>query len=215
MSIGLPALRPGSMGTGQGSRAPEDRVNREACPAVQSRYTLAGQSFVTGLHRYQPYSAAMKPILASLAGALALGSSLLLGAADTPAQAGLGQPVASVSADQTRMKGQLRARVGVGYTVEEITMPSGTLVKEFVSPSGIIFAVSWRGPTMPNLAQALGSQYFSQLTAAEKSQRFGRNHVEVRNTDFVVHAGGHMRSFYGMAYVPSLLPPNVSLSNLH
>lgn len=157
----------------------------------------------------------MKSTFAPLAAALVLGSGLLLGSACVPARAGLGKPVASVSADQARMKGQLRARTGVGYSVQVITLPSGTIVKEFVSPAGIIFAVSWHGPTMPNLQQTLGSQYFSKLKAAEKTQRFGHNHVEVRRPSLVVHAGGHMRAFYGVAYVPSLVPANVSLSALH
>ena len=113
------------------------------------------------------------------------------------------------------MKGQLRQRSGVGYTVQEITLPSGTVVKEFVSPAGIVFAVSWRGPTMPDLAQLLGSPYFGQLKAAQKTQRFGHNHLEVTGPTFVMHAGGHMRAFFGVAYVPSLLPPNVTPSDLH
>ena len=157
----------------------------------------------------------MKAIHPPLAATLLFGTGLLLGSAHAPARAGLGQPVASVSADRARMKGQLRQRAGIGYTVEEITLPSGTVVKEFVSPSGIVFAVSWHGPTMPNLEQTLGSQYFSQLKAAEKTQRFGRNHIELTGPKFVLHAGGHMRAFFGMAYVPSLLPSGVSLSDLH
>lgn len=157
----------------------------------------------------------MKPIPVPVRAALLLGAGLMLGSAYAPARAGLGQPVASVSADRARMKGQLRARTGVGYTVEEITLPSGTVVKEFVSPAGIVFAVSWHGPTLPNLEQTLGSQYFGQLKAAEKTRRFGHNHVEVKGPKFVVHAGGHMRAFYGVAYVPSLVPSGVSLSDLH
>ena len=157
----------------------------------------------------------MKSLSAPLAATFLLGSGLLLGSAPPPAHAGLGQPATSVSADRARMKGQLRQRAGVGYTVEAITMPSGTVVKEFVSPAGIVFAVSWHGPTMPDLKQTLGSQYFSQLEAAQKRRRFGHNHVEVRSSKFVLHAGGHMRAFYGMAYVPSLVPSGVSLSDLH
>ncbi len=157
----------------------------------------------------------MKPIPLSLAASLLLGGGLLLGSAAPPAHAGLGQPVASVSTDRARMKGQLRQRSGIGYTVQEITLPSGTVVKEFVSPAGIVFAVSWRGPTMPDLAQLLGSPYFGQLKAAQKTQRFGHNHLEVTGPTFVMHAGGHMRAFFGVAYVPSLLPPNVTPSDLH
>ena len=157
----------------------------------------------------------MKALHPPLAATVLFGVGLLLGSAHTPARATLGQPVASVSADRARMKGQLRERTGIGYTVEEITLPSGTVVKEFISPAGIVFAVSWHGPTMPNLEQTLGSEYFGRLKAAEKTQRFGRNHLELTSPTFVVHAGGHMRAFFGMAYVPALLPAGVTLSDLH
>ena len=138
-------------------------------------------------------------------------------AAVVPARAALGQPATSVAADQLRMKGQIRHATGTGYRVDQITAPGGTLVKEFISPAGIVFAVSWRGPTLPNLAQTLGSTYFGMLKTAERTERagLGHNHVQLRTPQLVVHAGGHMRYFFGMAYVPSLLPPNVSVADLH
>ncbi len=134
-----------------------------------------------------------------------------------PARAALGEKAASVATDQLRLKGQLRHSTGSGYSVDEITTPAGTLVKEFISPAGIVFAVSWRGPAMPNLAQTLGSTYFDMLKTTQKSERgkLGRNHLQLRTPQLVIHAGGHMRLFYGVAYVPSLVPPNVSISNLH
>jgi hypothetical protein len=30
-----------------------------------------------------------------------------------------------------------------------------------------------------------------------------------------VHVGGHMRQYFGIAYVPSLVPANLSISDLH
>lgn len=156
----------------------------------------------------------MNRLPAALAALASLAGGGLI-SAFTPAHATLGQPVASVAADRTRMKAQLRRLTGAGYTVDEMTTPAGTVVKEFISPAGIVFAVSWFGPAMPNLAQTLGSANFHTLTAAEKTQRFGHNHVQVRTPTLVVHAGGHMRLFYGLAYVPSLVPANLSISDLH
>ena len=154
---------------------------------------------------------------ATFTAALAGAALLTLLAGLPPAQASLGARATSVQADLMHMKGQIRRRSAAGYRVEEITTPQGTVVKEFISPAGRVFAVSWRGPVMPNLAQTLGSTYFASLTAAEKRQRglLGRNHVQLRSPQLVVHAGGHMRLFYGVAYVPSLLPPNVSISDFH
>jgi hypothetical protein len=72
---------------------------------------------------------------------------------------------------------------------------------------------------MPNLQQTLGT-YFTQYQTSVKSQRAtgtrsGHNHLEVRSPSLVVHVGGHMRQYFGLAYVPSLLPQNISVSDLH
>jgi hypothetical protein len=152
--------------------------------------------------------------------ALALAAALLAGTALMPAMAGLGGSVSSIQNDQLSMKGQLRTRSEPGYSVQEITAATGTVVREFVSPAGVVFAVSWKGPTMPNLQQAFGT-YFAQFEASVKAQRSGpakrpgHNHLEVRTPSLVVHAGGHMREYFGMAYVPALMPPNLSTSDLH
>jgi hypothetical protein len=152
--------------------------------------------------------------------ALVLAAALLAATALVPAQAGLGGTVASVQVDRLSMKGQLRTRSGPGYSVQEIRAATGTVVKEFISPAGVVFAVSWSGPTMPNLQQAFGT-YFAQFKTSVKAQRTGNamrpghNHVEVRTPTLVVHAGGHMREYFGMAYVPALMPQNLSTSDLH
>lgn len=162
----------------------------------------------------------MKAFGSSLSMALVLGAALLAGEALAPAKAGLGNTLTSVQSDRVSMKGQLRARSEAGYSVEEITAASGTVVREFVSPSGVVFAVSWNGPSMPNLQQTFGS-YFAQFQAAVQARRaqqahlHGHNHLEIRTPLLVVHAFGHMRQYFGVAYVPSLMPANVSLSDLH
>lgn len=145
--------------------------------------------------------------------ALALGAALLVTGAFRPAAAGLGETVGSVQSDLAKMKGQLRVKSAAGYSVQEITTPAGTLVREYVSPAGVVFAVSWRGPVVPDLRQTLGS-YFPQLQAAENTQRLGHHHLEVRQSGLVVRASGHMRAFFGMAYVPGLLPPNFAVSDI-
>jgi len=151
--------------------------------------------------------------------ALALGAVLFAAEALAPARAGLGQTVASVEADRVSMKGQLQTRSEPGYSVQEITAANGTVVHEYASSSGVIFAVSWSGPTMPNLQQTLGT-YFAQYQAAETAQRTtgmraGHHHLAIRTPSLVVHAGGHMRQHFGLAYVPSLVPQNLSISDLH
>lgn len=161
----------------------------------------------------------MKASGSTLPIALALGAVFFAAEALAPARAGLGQTVDSVRADGVSLKGQVRSRSEAGYSVREITAANGTVVREFVSPSGIVFAVSWSGPTVPNLQQTLGS-YFAQYQAAVKTQRAtgprtGHHHLVVHSPSLVVRAGGHMRQHFGLAYVPSLVPQNLSISDLH
>jgi hypothetical protein len=161
----------------------------------------------------------MKAFGSTLSVALVLGAALLAGEARVPAKAALGDTVASVEADRVSMKGQVRARSEAGYSVQEITAANGTVVREYVSPTGTVFAVSWSGPAMPNLQQTLGT-YFAQYQTTVKAQRAtgarsGHHHVEIRSPSLIVHVGGHMRQYFGLAYVPTLLPQNISVSDLH
>jgi Protein of unknown function (DUF2844) len=42
----------------------------------------------------------------------------------------------------------------------------------------------------------------------------GHRHLSIDRSDLVVHSGGHMRAFYGNAYVPALLPPNFTIADI-
>ena len=124
-----------------------------------------------------------------------------------PASAVLGQPFQSVQSDQQRMRGELRSVVRQGYTAHEITAPDGMTVSEYVAPNGVVFGVSWQGPTLPDLKSLLGS-YFSDFQQAAVNAPARRRAVTLRTDRVVVESGGHMRSFHGRAFVPSLLPAN-------
>jgi hypothetical protein len=129
------------------------------------------------------------------------------------ASATLGEAATSTEADRASMKASLRAVPAGNYTIHEIQTPSGTTVREYVSPQGMVFAVAWAGPLMPDLQQALG-RYFDRYAAAASARRSGRRQVAVRESDLVVQSGGHMRSFSGLAYLPQLLPQGVTLEEL-
>ena len=93
---------------------------------------------------------------------------VILGAA--PAWAVLGEPEASVSADGQLLRGQIRDEVHEAYRLHEITDPSGSVVREYVSPAGKVFGISWRGPSVPNMRQLLGS-YFTYLQQHARPRR--------------------------------------------
>jgi hypothetical protein len=130
-----------------------------------------------------------------------------------PAFATLGEDATTVENDRIKLKAQVRTTAIAGYTVHEIQSPTGTTVREFVNDSGKVFAVAWTGPLLPDFEQTLG-KYFPEYIANASSPRVGRRHLEIQGTDFVVHSNGHMRAFYGSAYVPSLLPPNFSVEDI-
>ncbi len=129
------------------------------------------------------------------------------------AAAALGEPETSLQADVLKFQGTVNSTEHLTYRVHEISLPSGTVVREFVAQSGGIFAVAWHGPTVPNLRQALG-KYFDSYVAAAKATPINRRHLDIAGADLVVHAVGHMRSFSGVAYVPQAIPGGVSLGEL-
>ena len=145
-------------------------------------------------------------------GWLASGSALLTVAMATRAFAALGGDAATVVADQMHINGKLVFAQTQKYSVHEIQAPSGTVVREFVSPAGTVFGVAWAGPTMPDLRQVLGP-YFERYVAAA-AQRKRRGPVLIEQPGLVVQSGGHMRSFVGRAYVPESVPQGVAVDEI-
>jgi hypothetical protein len=140
----------------------------------------------------------------------------VLAAALSPciADAGLGQPESTVQADAVQFKGSIKATEHAGYRVQEIQLPSGTLVREYVGADGMVFAVAWNGPTVPNLRQTLG-QYFDKFVAAAQAKHADHHHLQIQQSDLVVQAAGHMRgAFSGRAYLPQAVPAGVSIGDL-
>jgi hypothetical protein len=128
----------------------------------------------------------------------------------TASWSALGGDAASVQADQTQMKAILHPSISMAsYHVNTLQTPAGTTVREYVSTSGTVFAVVWQGPVIPDLKQVLG-QYFVQYSATAKAMHRRSSHLRIRQSDLVVHSSGHMRAFFGKAYVPSLLPAGVT-----
>jgi len=128
-----------------------------------------------------------------------------------PGWAALGGSAESVVADQAKFQAKRKMAEMPGYTVHEISRDDGTLIREYVTPAGKVFGISWSGPTIPDLSQLLGSyntEFRNTLLTQPKS--FGRKPAAVHNSDLVVETGGHMRAFQGRAYVNSMLPAGVS-----
>jgi len=134
--------------------------------------------------------------------------------ASQAALATLGENVSSVESDRAHMKAAaVTTTESALYTVHEMQTPSGTTVREFANAGGTVFAVTWSGPFPPDLRQTLGT-YFPKYQTAPRAKRYGHSHDVVEQPDLVVTSSGHLRSFSGSAYVPQLVPADVSIDQL-
>ncbi|MHB1239429.1 MAG: DUF2844 domain-containing protein [Gammaproteobacteria bacterium] len=128
----------------------------------------------------------------------------------------LGQPASTALNDGTpRIQArQLLGTNGAQVQDQFIVTATGVAVHEF-SAGGIIFAIRWSGTTMPDLSRLLGG-FFPQYRAAVKARRLGRRRspTNLHRSQLVVHSGGHMRDYYGSAYVPDLVPAGIDLQSL-
>lgn len=140
--------------------------------------------------------------------------SLFVAALSAPVFAALGGDSASVQADLVRSKGTLRMTSTAAFTVHEITTSYGTVVREYISPADKVFAVSWRGPVIPDLRQMLGD-YYGQYEQAASAPHIGHRHLAIDQPGLVVHSSGRMRAFFGQAWVPGLLPQNFSVKQIN
>ena len=122
------------------------------------------------------------------------------------AQAGLGDPADSVQRDATALRARTLATMSeAGYDLHEITTVEGTVVREYVSPAGVVFAVTWSGRNRPDLSILLGKHYDAYLKAA--SVPHVNHKVFSLQTDaLVVRIMKLSRGFAGEAHVPAMLP---------
>ena len=100
------------------------------------------------------------------------------------------------------------------YTIRETTLATGTHVREYISGSGVVFALAWNGPILPDLKALLG-QYFDTMAAESASKpRAGRSHIRISRPGVVIHSGGHMRAFEGSAWIPAQFPAGFSAGDV-
>ena len=141
-------------------------------------------------------------------------AAICVSVAASSAFAALGGDVASVQSDQAHISASLRVSQTNGYAVHELHSPTGSVVREFVSSSGKVFAIAWQAPSPPDLRQLLGPYFDEFQKAAALSRKPGRAPLVVEHSGLVVQLGGHMRSFTGQAYLPDQLPSGVQTGEI-
>jgi hypothetical protein len=132
-----------------------------------------------------------------------------------PARAGLGSDAASVLADGAELHGVVNSVIGQQYDIQEIAAEPGMRVREYLNRNGVVFAVSWTAPVLPDLQLLLGAHFEEYTTALAALNHAGLHRsVRIALSDLVVESGGHLRAYAGRAYLPALIPAGVSVAEL-
>ncbi len=131
------------------------------------------------------------------------------------AGAALGSSADSLTRDRTALSARQRSTsTRTGYTVHEMESDSN-VVREYISPSGIVFGIAWDGLIHPDLSTLLGSYAAKYREALKHTPRKpGRRRHQVQTEQLVVEKWGHMRNLQGRAYAPALIPPGVSIDDI-
>lgn len=127
----------------------------------------------------------------------------------------LGETEDTVVADEKAVSAHgVSKAISNGYTVKQIDSDAVSL-REYISPTGVIFAIAWNGLTHPDLTPLLGAyatEYDESLRHA--SRKPGRRHLRVETNRIVVEKWGQMRNLQGRAYVPALIPDGVTVDKI-
>jgi hypothetical protein len=132
------------------------------------------------------------------------------------AHAGLGGDAASVLADGTELHGSVDAvAVSPLYDARLISTDTGLALREYLNRDGVVFAVAWSGPIVPDLQRLLGAHFAEYSAAVAALDHAGlRRSLRIASSSLVVESGGHLRAFAGRAYLPALVPAGVALPAL-
>jgi len=142
--------------------------------------------------------------------------ALMLMAVTSPAFAELGGTVNSIQADQSRMQAVVQVDEVGAYSVYEMQLSTGTVIREYVSLEGRVFGVAWQGPFIPDLKLLLGTyfEHYSRSARAQRMSNVGRQPLHIKESGLVVETSGHMRAYWGRAFDPGLLPRGVGMNEI-
>jgi hypothetical protein len=119
--------------------------------------------------------------------------------------AALGGPPEQFDAQGTTVASVVSA-AGSKYLTRDTTLATGTRVREYVSDRGVVFALTWEGPVLPDLKALLGKYFDTMVAESARLPRAGRSHLGVNDPEVVIYSGGRMRAFEGSAWIPAEFP---------
>lgn len=99
---------------------------------------------------------------------------------------------------------------------QESTDANQIRVRQYVSASGQVYAVSWDGPAMPDVAVLLGTSFdrYRQEASMALPNASGLHSSRVSSSDLMVESAVRLRDFSGRAWLPSALPAGVTAADI-
>jgi hypothetical protein len=158
--------------------------------------------------------------------ALLAAAGVVAASAATPCLASLGRaPSAFAGTNTVHQARALAAANGTGsttgtggssanYSVSTTTLAGGTTVREYAGADGVVFAVTWNGPFLPDLRELLGQHFATLKNESARQPKAGRGQVRVAQPDVTIESGGHMRAYAGRAWINSRLPAGFDTDTL-
>jgi hypothetical protein len=158
-------------------------------------------------------------------GGKAVGSSarlcsllVLLSLPGFEALAALGAAPTVPVGQSSTMKHALAASASVRrlYAQQERVLGNGTTVREYFGANGLVFAVSWEGPVLPDLDELLGGYFAIFMDGVKQDRQSGRrgSPIHLSRDGLVVQSNGRMRNFFGHAFAPALVPVGVEITDV-
>jgi hypothetical protein len=140
--------------------------------------------------------------------------AVLTGLATGAAHAVLGERLAVAPAAAASQPTQRMQALAAGVQVVQTPTGDGGFIREYVSASGIVFAVSWNTHFKPRLEGLLGRFHADYAAAASQALKTPGIHREavLRSSDLVVQSSVRLNHFVGRAVVPSLTPAGFDAS---
>ena len=129
------------------------------------------------------------------------------------ARAELGGAPIPMQTDARMLQGAAVVEHGAGFDRHEVTQADGSMVREYVSPRGTVFAVAWSGRTTPDLKALLGTHYATYAAEAAK-QRPSHHVLTVTTPDLVVTVVRYQHTGSGSASLPAEVPAGVVVGEL-
>jgi len=155
-------------------------------------------------------------LLGLLAALVAPCSWAVLGQAPSPATTPPPAAAAAYPANAALLHANASKAGSTLYDVHSSQLESGTWVHEYTTHSGVVFALVWHGPVMPDLQTLMGTYAdgFNQAVSASRSRRSLGAPLAIQSPALVVRSSGRRGHLSGYAYTPPLVPTGLDIHDV-